>query len=76
MLDFRKHINVSDDFFVVRNLTGSILEGVGVAYLVPALLVWAYPDEIKYVPYFALPGMASILFGGPGSAGTPARLRM
>lgn len=63
MLDFRKHINVSDDFFVVRNLTGSILEGVGVAYLVPALLAWAYPDEIKYVPYFALPGMASILFG-------------
>jgi trk system potassium uptake protein TrkH len=63
MLEFMKHINVSDDFFVVRNLTGSILEGVGLAYLAPVLLVWFYPDEITYVPYFAIPGMASILIG-------------
>lgn len=63
MLEFRKRINVSDDIFVVRNLIGAILQGVGLAYLVPVLLVWFYPDQIKYVPYFALPGMACILLG-------------
>ncbi len=63
MLDFRRHINVSEDFFVVRNLSGSILEGVGLAYLIPVLLGWVYREEIQYVPYFALPGIISILLG-------------
>lgn len=63
MLEFRKRINVSDDIFVVRNLIGAILQGVGLAYLVPVLLVWFYPDQIEYAPYFALPGMACILLG-------------
>ncbi len=63
MLEFRKRINVSDDLFVVRNLIGSILQGVGLAYLAPVLLVWFYPGEIAYVPYFALPGMGCIVLG-------------
>jgi len=63
MLEFRKRINVSDDIFVVRNLIGSILEGVGLAYLFPVLLVWFYPDEVTFVEYFAIPGMVCIVFG-------------
>lgn len=63
MLEFRKRINVSGDLFVVRNLIGSILEGVGLAYLFPVFLVWFYPGEIPYVPYFALPGMGCVLLG-------------
>jgi len=63
MLQFRRRINVSDDIFVVKNLIGSILLGVGLAYLVPVLLAWFYPDQLEYVPYFAVPGMACILLG-------------
>ena len=63
MFEFRKRINVSADLFVVRNLIGSILQGVGLAYLFPVLLVWFYPNQAEYVPYFAIPGMACILFG-------------
>ena len=63
MLEFRKRINVSDDLFVVKNLIGSILQGVGLAYLFPVLLVWFYPDQIEYVLYFAVPGMACVLLG-------------
>jgi len=63
MLEFRKRINVSDDIFVVRNLIGSILEGVGLAYLFPVLLVWFYPDEIWLVKYFTIPGMVCIVLG-------------
>jgi len=63
MLELGKHINISDDLFVVKNLIGSILQGVGIAYLIPVLLAWFYPKEIEYVVYFALPGMFSILFG-------------
>lgn len=63
MLDFRKYINVFDDFFVVRNFIGLIFEGVGVVYFVFVLLVWVYFEEIKYVLYFVLFGMVLILFG-------------
>ncbi|WP_297556373.1 TrkH family potassium uptake protein [Thermococcus sp.] len=63
MLEFRRSINVSADLFVVRNLIGSILQGVGLAYLFPVLLVWFYPNQAEYVPYFAIPGMACILLG-------------
>ena len=63
MLELGKYINVSDDIFVVKNLIGAILQGVGLAYLFPVILAWFYPDEINYVVYFALPGAFSILFG-------------
>ncbi|ASJ06814.1 TrkH family potassium uptake protein [Thermococcus pacificus] len=63
MLELGKHINISDDLFVVKNLIGSILQGVGIAYLIPVLLGWFYPEEIKYVVYFAAPGVFSILLG-------------
>lgn len=63
MLEFSKYISPSEDLFVVQNLIGAILEGVGVAYLVPVLLIWVYPSEIKYVYYFAVPGFLSILIG-------------
>ncbi len=63
MFEFRKYVNLSNDLFVVRNLIGAILEGVGVAYLVPVLLMWFYPSEVKYVYYFAAPGFLSILVG-------------
>ncbi|QDA31056.1 TrkH family potassium uptake protein [Thermococcus indicus] len=63
MLELGKHINISDDLFVVKNLIGSILQGVGIAYLIPVLLAWFYPDEINYVIYFALPGTFCVLFG-------------
>jgi len=63
MLEFGRYVNISDDFFVVKNLIGSILEGIGLAYLFPILIVWFYPDEIKYVTYFAVPGVFSILLG-------------
>ena len=63
MFELGKHINVSDDLFVVKNLIGSILQGVGLAYFVPVLLAWIYPSEIKYVVYFAVPGALSILLG-------------
>lgn len=63
MLELGKYINVSDDIFVVKNLIGAILQGVGLAYLFPVMLAWFYPDEINYVVYFALPGAFSILFG-------------
>ncbi|ASJ03269.1 potassium transporter [Thermococcus profundus] len=63
MLEFRRYVNLADDLFVVRNLIGAILVGVGVAYLVPVLLVWFYPSEVRYVYYFAVPGFLSILFG-------------
>lgn len=63
MLEFRRYVNLADDLFVVRNLIGAILEGVGVAYLVPVLLVWFYPAEVRYVYYFAVPGFFSILLG-------------
>ncbi|WP_297068985.1 potassium transporter TrkG, partial [Thermococcus sp.] len=63
MLELRKYINISDDIFVVKNLIGAILQGVGLAYLFPVLIVWFYPDEIRYVIYFALPGVFSILLG-------------
>ncbi len=63
MLELGKYINISDDVFVVKNLIGSILEGVGLAYLFPVLVAWFYPEEIKYVVYFAIPGTFSILLG-------------
>lgn len=63
MLELGKYINISEDLFVVRNLIGSILQGVGVAYLVPVLLAWFYPDELEYVTYFAFPGIISVLLG-------------
>jgi trk system potassium uptake protein TrkH len=63
MLEFSKYISPSEDLFVVQNLIGAILEGVGVAYLFPVLLIWAYPSEVKYVYYFAVPGFLSILLG-------------
>ncbi len=63
MLELGKHINIADDIFVVKNLIGSILQGVGIAYLIPVLLAWFYPEEIKYVVYFAAPGAFSILLG-------------
>ncbi|WP_297520613.1 TrkH family potassium uptake protein [Thermococcus sp.] len=63
MFELGRHINLSDDIFVVKNLIGSILQGVGLAYLFPVLLAWFYPNEIKYVVYFAAPGAFSILLG-------------
>ncbi|ACJ15848.1 Trk-type pottasium transport system, membrane component [Thermococcus onnurineus NA1] len=63
MLELGKYINISDDLFVVKNLIGAILQGVGLAYLFPILLAWFYPDEIDYVIYFAIPGIFSILLG-------------
>ncbi|MDV3104493.1 TrkH family potassium uptake protein [Thermococcus waiotapuensis] len=63
MLEFRRYINSSEDIFVVQNLIGAILEGVGVAYLFPVLLIWFYPSEIGYVPYFAVPGFINVLLG-------------
>lgn len=63
MLELRKYVNVSDDVFVVKNLIGAILQGVGIAYLFPILLIWFYPDEISYVYYFVAPGVFSILLG-------------
>ncbi|WP_048053483.1 TrkH family potassium uptake protein [Pyrococcus horikoshii] len=63
MPKLRRFINVSEDIFVIRNLIGAILQGIGLAYLVPVLLAWFYPEEIKFVIYFAIPGAASILLG-------------
>ncbi|CAB49294.1 TrkH family potassium uptake protein [Pyrococcus abyssi] len=63
MPKLRRFINVSEDIFVIRNLSGAILQGIGLAYLIPVLLVWFYPEEIKFVLYFAGPGVASILIG-------------
>ncbi|WP_010478113.1 TrkH family potassium uptake protein [Thermococcus zilligii] len=63
MLEFRRYINSTEDIFVVQNLIGAILEGVGVAYLFPVLLTWFYPSEIGYVPYFAVPGFINVLLG-------------
>ncbi|MFA4646174.1 TrkH family potassium uptake protein [Pyrococcus kukulkanii] len=63
MAKLRRFINISDDIFVIRNLIGAILQGVGLAYLVPVLIVWFYPDEIKLSVYFAIPGVACILLG-------------
>jgi len=63
MKGLRSYVNLAEDLFVVRNLIGSILEGVGVAYLFPIVLVWFYPNNIVYVPYFAVPGATSILLG-------------
>ncbi len=63
MLEFGRRINVSADLFVVRNLIGPILQGVGLAYFFPVLLAWFYPNEIQYVIYFAVPGAFCILLG-------------
>jgi len=63
MFEFSKYVNLAEDLFVVRNLIGAILEGVGVAYLIPVLLVWFHPEEVRYVYYFAVPGFLSILLG-------------
>ncbi|ASJ00580.1 TrkH family potassium uptake protein [Thermococcus gorgonarius] len=63
MLEFRRYINSTEDLFVVQNLIGAILEGVGIAYLFPVLLTWFYPSEVKYVPYFAVPGFINIILG-------------
>ncbi len=63
MLKLRKYINISDDLFVVKNLIGAILQGIGLAYLVPGLLVWVYRGEMRYIYYFAVPGFISILLG-------------
>ncbi|AEC51329.1 TRK system potassium uptake protein [Pyrococcus sp. NA2] len=63
MPKLRRFINISEDIFVIRNLIGAILQGIGLAYLIPILLAWFYPEEIKYVVYFAIPGVASIILG-------------
>jgi trk system potassium uptake protein TrkH len=63
MLKVRKYINISDDLFVVKNLIGALLQGIGVAYLVPVLLIWFYPDEISNIHYFVIPGVGSIILG-------------
>ncbi|WP_297070442.1 TrkH family potassium uptake protein [Thermococcus sp.] len=63
MRELGRYINIADDLFVVKNLIGVILQGVGIAYLFPVLLVWFYPNEIRYSVYFAVPGALSILFG-------------
>ncbi|USG99992.1 TrkH family potassium uptake protein [Thermococcus argininiproducens] len=63
MLEVRKYINIADDIFVIRNLIGALLQGIGVAYLIPVLITWIYVEEIRYVYYFVLPGLACILFG-------------
>lgn len=63
MFKVRKFIGISQDLFVVKNLIGSLLQGIGVAYLIPALLIWVYPKEIGYVYYFAIPGVLSVLVG-------------
>ena len=63
MLEVRKYINIADDIFVIRNLIGALLQGIGVAYLIPVLITWIYAEEMKYVYYFVLPGLACILFG-------------
>ncbi|AEH23814.1 TrkH family potassium uptake protein [Pyrococcus yayanosii] len=58
-----RFINVSDDIFVIRNLIGALLQGIGVAYLVPVLILWFYPEEIDFAPYYIGPGVGSILLG-------------
>jgi len=63
MLELRKYINIADDIFVIRNLIGALLQGIGVAYLIPVLITWIYREEMKYVYYFVIPGLACILFG-------------
>jgi len=63
MSGFSRYINSSDDLFVVRNLIGAVLEGVGVAYLFPVVIVWFYPSNLKYVYYFIVPGLVSIAMG-------------
>ncbi|AFK23310.1 TrkH family potassium uptake protein [Pyrococcus sp. ST04] len=63
MAKLRRFINISEDIFVIRNLIGAILQGIGLAYLVPVLLAWFYPDEINLTIYFAAPGAASIILG-------------
>ncbi|WP_048151291.1 TrkH family potassium uptake protein [Palaeococcus ferrophilus] len=63
MLKVRRFITLSRDLFVVRNIIGAILQGVGVAYLVPALLAWFYPGELSLAMYFVVPGIVSILVG-------------
>ncbi|ACS33359.1 TrkH family potassium uptake protein [Thermococcus gammatolerans] len=63
MFEFKRYVNLGEDLFVVRNLIGAILEGVGIAYLIPVLLMWFYPSEVRYVYYFAIPGFMSILLG-------------
>ncbi|AIF70197.1 potassium transporter [Palaeococcus pacificus DY20341] len=63
MFKVRRFIAISSDLFVVKNLIGSLLQGIGVAYLIPALIAWAYPNEINYIFYFIIPGVLSILTG-------------
>ncbi len=63
MFELRKYINLAEDLFVVRNLIGSLLVGFGLAYLIPVLLVWVYPNEVSYAPYFIGPGFFSVLLG-------------
>ncbi|WP_324735898.1 TrkH family potassium uptake protein [Thermococcus sp. SY098] len=63
MLGVRRYINLTEDLFVVKNLIGALLQGIGLAYLIPPLIVWFYPNEIIYVYYFVIPGVISILLG-------------
>ncbi|AFN04785.1 potassium transporter [Pyrococcus furiosus DSM 3638] len=63
MVKLRTFINISEDLFVIRNLIGAILQGIGLAYLVPVLLAWFYPEEIPLVIYFAIPGFSCIILG-------------
>ncbi len=63
MLGFSRYVNSSNDLFVVRNLIGAVLEGVGVAYLFPVVIAWFYPSNLRYVYYFIVPGVVSILVG-------------
>ncbi|MBO8174672.1 MAG: TrkH family potassium uptake protein [Thermococcus sp.] len=63
MLGVRRYINLTEDLFVVKNLIGALLQGIGLAYLIPPLIVWFYPDEILHVYYFVIPGIISILLG-------------
>ncbi|HIP89175.1 MAG TPA: TrkH family potassium uptake protein, partial [Thermococcus paralvinellae] len=63
MLEVRRYINLTEDFFVVKNLIGAIFQGIGLAYLIPSLILWFYPDEILYIHYFVIPGTMSILLG-------------
>ncbi|MPW39295.1 TrkH family potassium uptake protein [Thermococcus sp. 101 C5] len=63
MLELRKYINIADDIFVIRTLIGALLQGIGVAYLIPVLITWIYTEEMGYIYYFVFPGLACILLG-------------
>ncbi|MHC1605705.1 MAG: TrkH family potassium uptake protein [Candidatus Methanofastidiosia archaeon] len=56
-------LNKGLDLKLIFKHLGSILQGLGIVTIIPALLCYFYPEESAYIPYFVFPGLVFFIVG-------------